>query len=79
MKNEDIMLALIVTGRIQVKNMEVYLQSLIDELKELWEGIQVYDVLTPIPSERSFTLYGICAYTTHDYLVLVVFFDKHVY
>ena len=67
MKNEHLMLALIVLGRRQVKNMDVYLQPLVDELKELWDGINVYNVLRPIIAERSFTLYGICAYMTHDY------------
>jgi hypothetical protein len=80
MKNEHLMLALIVPGRRQVKNMDVYLQPLVDELKELWEGIHVYDVSRPITTERSFTLYGICSYTTHDYPGLGVFSGKlHVY
>jgi hypothetical protein len=35
MKSENIMLALIDPGRRQVKNMDVYLQPLVDELKEL--------------------------------------------
>jgi hypothetical protein len=48
MKNEHFMLALIVPGRRQVKNMDVYLQPLVDELNELWEGIHVYDVSRPI-------------------------------
>ena len=61
------MLALIVPDRRKVKNMDVFLQPLVDELKELWDGINVYDVLRPIVEERSFTLYGICSYTTHDY------------
>jgi hypothetical protein len=79
-KNEHLMLALIVPGRRQVKNMDVYLQPLVDELKELWEGIHVYDVSRPITTERNFTLYGICAYTTHDYPGLGVFSGKlHVY
>jgi hypothetical protein len=47
-KNEHLMLALIVPGRIQVHNMHVYVQPLIDELKESWEGIHVYDVSRPI-------------------------------
>jgi hypothetical protein len=47
-KNEHLMLALIFPGREQVKNMDVYLQPLVDELKELWEGIHVYDVSRPI-------------------------------
>ena len=41
MNNEHIMLALIVPGRRQVKDMDFYLQPLVDELKELWEGIHV--------------------------------------
>ena len=72
-KNEHLMLALIVPGKIQVKNMDVYLQPLVDELKELWEGIHVYDVSRPIATERIFTLYVICSYTTHDYPGLGVF------
>ena len=48
MKNEHLMLAFIVPGRRQVKNMDVYLQPLVDELKELWDGIHVYDVSRPI-------------------------------
>ena len=66
-KNEHLMLALIVPSRIQVKNMDVYLQPLVDELKELWDGINLYDVSRLIVSDKSFTLYGICAYMTHDY------------
>jgi hypothetical protein len=68
MKNEHLMLALIFLGTRQVNNMDVYLQPLEDELNELWEGIHVYDVSRPITIERSFTLYGICACTAHDYL-----------
>ena len=71
-KNEHIMSDIIGPGQRQMKNMDVYLQPLIKESKELWEGLHAYDVSTPIPSERSFTLYGICAYTTHDYLRLGV-------
>ena len=76
MKNEHLMLALIVLGRREVKNMDVYLQPLVDELKELWDVINVYDVSRAIVVERSFTLYGICAYTTHDYPGLGVCFGK---
>lgn len=34
-KNEHLKLALIILGRRQVKNMDVYLQPFVDELKEL--------------------------------------------
>ena len=78
-KDEHLMLALLVLGRRQVKNMDVYLQPLLDEFKQLWEGIQVYDVSRPIPIERSCMLYGICASMTHDYLELGVFFGNHVH
>jgi hypothetical protein len=61
-----------------VKRMDVYLQPLIDEFKQLWEGINVYDVSKSIPMQRSFMLYGICAYTMHDYLGLRFFSGKHV-
>jgi hypothetical protein len=79
MKNEHLMLALIVPGRRQVKRMDVYLQPLFGKFKQLWEGTHVYDILRPIPMERSFMLYGICVYTTHDYLRLEVFSCKHVH
>lgn len=67
MKNEHLMLALIVPSRRQVNNMDVYLQPLVDELNKLCEAIHVYIVSRPITIERSFTVYGICAYTIHDY------------
>ena len=70
-KNKHLMLYLIVLGRIQVKNMDVYLQPLI-------QWFQDYDVLRSIPSDRIFTLYGICAYTTHDYPRLGVCLGKYV-
>jgi hypothetical protein len=78
-KNENLMLALIVPGRRQVKRMNVYLQPLIDVFKQLWEGIHVYDVSRPIQMERYFMLYDICVYTTHDYPGLGVCSDKHVH
>jgi len=59
-------------GRIQVKNIDASLQPLVDELKELWEEIHVYDVSGLIATERNFTLYGICSYTIHVYPSLEV-------
>ena len=47
-KNEHVMLALIVPNRRQVNNMDIYLQPLGDKLKELWDGINVYYVSRPI-------------------------------
>ena len=80
MKTEHLMLALIVSSRRQVNNMDVYIQPLVDEFKELQEGIHVYDVSRPIATEKTFMLYGIYAYTIHDYPSLGVFFGKlHFY
>ena len=80
MKNEHLMLALIVPGRRQVNNMDVCLQPMVDELNELWDGINVYDVSRPIATERIFMLYGICAYMTRDFRGLRVFSGKlHIY
>ena len=77
LKNGHLILALIVLGRRQVKNMDVYHQPLIDKFKQLWEGIQVYNVSRPIQMERYFMLYGTCAYMMHNYLG--VFYGKHVH
>ena len=50
--------------------MDVYLQPSNNELKQLWKWIHVYDLSRPILMERSFTLFGICAYMMDDYLGL---------
>jgi hypothetical protein len=78
MNNEHLMLALIVPST-QMKRMDVYLQPYTDEFKQLWEGIHIYYVSIPIPLERYFMLYVICAYTKHDYPILGVFSGKHVH
>ena len=79
-KNEQLRFALIVPDRRQVKNMDIYLQPLVDELKALWDGINVYDVSRFIAAERSFTLYDIYSYNTHAYPGLGFFSSKlHVY
>jgi hypothetical protein len=35
-------------GRYQVKDMNVYIETLIDELLKLWDGVTVYDISRPI-------------------------------
>ena len=71
------MLALTVPSRRQV---DVYLQPLVDEFKELWDGINVYDVSRPIAVERIFMLHGICSYMIYHYSGLGIFYGKlHVY
>jgi hypothetical protein len=52
-------------GKYQVKNMNVYIQPLIDELLKLWAGITMYDICKPI-GEKKFKLCGILLWTIHD-------------
>jgi len=42
------MLTLLVPKNYKVKNMDVYLEPLIEELQTLWRGIQVHDLLCPL-------------------------------
>lgn len=66
MKKGHVMLALLVPGKYKVKNMDVYLQPLIEELQELWRGIHVVDVSKP-PSFRNFIAKAILMWTIHDF------------
>lgn len=65
-KKGHIMLALLIPGQRKVKNMDVYLEPLIDELEDLWKGIKAYDISRPL-HEREFTLHAIVMWTMHDY------------
>jgi hypothetical protein len=51
--------------KYQVKDMNVYIKPLIDELLKLWEGIIVYDMCKPIGQKR-FQCHGIFLWTIHD-------------
>ena len=86
-KKGHLLLSLLVPGRYKVKNMDVYLSPLIDELKELWEGIVVEDMSKHI-GRRSATIRAILMWTMHDFpgygecsgkacfLILLVFFER---
>ena len=43
-KSKNIFLSLILPSRRQVKDVNVYLESLVDELKTLWMGMEVEDL-----------------------------------
>ena len=45
--------------------MNVYIEPLIDELVELWNGVTMYDVSRPI-RQRQFQFHAILAWTIHD-------------
>jgi hypothetical protein len=77
-RKEHLMLTLIVPGKQQVKNMDVYIVPFIDEMQLLWKGIRMYDISHP-PSNRSFMLYGVLCWTIHDFLGLGVCSGKIKY
>ena len=59
------MLLFIQVGEYQVKDMNVYIEPLIDELVELWNSVTMYDVSRPI-GQRQFQFHAILAWTIHD-------------
>ena len=47
-------------GKYQVKDMELYIEPLIDELLKLWVGITMHDISKPI-WHKQFQFHGILA------------------
>ena len=52
-------------GKYQVKYMNVYIEPLIDELLNLWNGIAMYIISIPI-QQRKFQFHAIPVWTIHD-------------
>jgi hypothetical protein len=53
-------------GKYQVKDMNVYIEPLIDETLKLWARmITMYDICKPI-GEKKFKFRGILLWTFHD-------------
>ena len=52
-------------GKYQVKDMNVYIEPLIDELLKLWVDITMYGIYKPI-KEKKFQFYGKLVWTIHD-------------
>lgn len=65
-KKGHLLLALIVLGKYKVANMDVYLSPLIDELQQLWVGIQVHDMSKQF-GQRQASIHGILMWTMHDW------------
>jgi hypothetical protein len=63
-----IMLALLISGKqlVKLENFDVFMEPLVEELLELWEGVPAYDILKDVGS-REFTLRGVLLWTIHDY------------
>ena len=65
MSKENIMLTLLILGPIQHDNdIDIFLQPLIDDLKLLWNGVEVYDVV----SKSNFNLRVVLMWTMNDFL-----------
>ena len=63
-----IMLALLIPGKQSVTSQffDVYLEPLVEELIQLWKGVDAYDVLKEVGS-RAFKLRAILLWTIHDF------------
>ena len=53
------------SGKYQVKDMNVYIEPLIDKLLKLWNGINMYDISRPI-RERHFQFHAMLVWTIND-------------
>lgn len=47
-KKGHVMLALLIPGKHKVENMDVYLESLIEEFMVLQEGVAIHDMSRPL-------------------------------
>jgi hypothetical protein len=63
-----ILLTLLIPGKQSVtsEHLDVYLEPLVEELLQLWEGVPAYDVHKDV-GFREFTLQGMLLWTIHDY------------
>ena len=53
------------SGKFQVKDMNVYIEPLKNELLKLWNGITMYDISRPI-QQRKFQFHVMVVWTIHD-------------
>ena len=53
------------SSKYQVKDMNVYIEPLINELLKLWDGTTMYDVSKPI-RKLKFQLHAMLVWTIHD-------------
>ena len=52
-------------GKYQVKDINVYIEPLIDKLMVLWNGVTMYDICRPI-GQRQFQFHAMLVWTIHD-------------
>jgi hypothetical protein len=61
-----IMLTLLILGKYKVRNMDVYLASLVEKLLLLWAGVWMVD-MSRSEADRQFRLRAILMWTMHDF------------
>ena len=68
-KNFFMMLTLLIPGKESVtdKNVDVYLAPLIEELQELWKGIDCVDGSQRNSDDKTFKLHGMLLWTVNDF------------
>ena len=75
-----LVLSLLIPGKRKVKDMSVYLAPLIDELYNLWNGVQVVDNSSK-GHRKIFNVRALLMWTMHDYLgygdVVALFVIRH--
>ena len=69
-KKVHLILALIVPRKYKVKNLEIYMIPLIEELEILWKGISMYDVSRARRYGANFEFKCILMWMMHDFLGL---------
>ena len=52
-------------GKYQVKDINGYIEPLIDKLMVLWNGVTMYDICRPI-GQRQFQSHVMLVWTIHD-------------
>ena len=60
-------------GKYQVKDMNLYIVPLIDDLLDLWNGFTMYDISRPI-GQKQFKFHAMLVWTIHDALGLTHFY-----
>ena len=53
------------SGKYQVKDMNVYVEPLINELLELWKGITMYDISRLVGAQREFKFHAMLVWKIH--------------
>lgn len=52
--------------KYQVKDRNVYIDPLIDELMELYNGVTMYDISRPVVVQMEFEFHAMLVWTIHD-------------